>query len=86
MAEFEKLYGYLIDENGRHDPPITITNEADASSFIKDNVEKHHELMLTDMDDNAIFHAVDRTLKYPIPPHGDTSNKWSTEHQRFVTV
>jgi len=84
-----KLFCYTIDREGRYPDPIVVEDEDltnGFAQFVVDNVEKHYELRVTDMDDKIVFHVVDQTLVFPLTEGMSPSNKWSADIKRFITV
>jgi hypothetical protein len=82
------LLCYCMDKEGRHDDPKRIhfkqgKHEKALQDFLIENVEKHHEIRVTDISDNIVLHVVDQTLVFPVPFHGDPQNKWNSELKRF---
>jgi len=82
----ETFKGYCMAKDGSYPEPDIIDTTEKLTSFIADNVTKHHEVRITDSEDSLCFHMVDQVLIHPIPPHGKKNNKWNDVTKKFETI
>lgn len=82
----EEFKGYCMNKDGLYKNPVIINNNESLQKFISDNVNKFHELRITDGGDLLCFHAIEQKLIHPIPPQGSVDNKWNEETKKFVTI
>lgn len=83
--KFDEVFqGYCMDANGSYAEPMIINTTDDLGKFILENVEKHHELRVTDTGDSLVFHVVNQVLLFPIPPGGTIENHWDSSVKKFV--
>lgn len=80
----EKFLGYKMNQRGRYGDPVGINTEDELSAFLIDNVEKYHELRVTDGNDYLVFHVMEQVLLYPLSVGMDANNKWDSAKKRFV--
>lgn len=81
---WETMLGYGIDKDGRHNGALKLNSAEELMSFLSGNVEKFHELVITDFMDNCTMHVVDQSLIFPLPEGRSANNKWNAELQQFV--
>lgn len=86
MSFNEVFKGYCMNAEGRYGDPAMIHNREEFSQFILTNVEKHHELRVTDSGDMLVFHVVEQTLLHPIPEGGSIKNKWNSVDKKFNEI
>jgi hypothetical protein len=84
-TEWETMLGYGIDKDGRHNGALKLNSAEELLSFLSGNVEKFHELVITDFGDNCTMHVVAQSLIFPLPEGRSSINKWDSELQRFVS-
>lgn len=83
-TEWETMLGYGLDKDGRHNGALKLNSAEDLMSFLSGNVEKFHELMITDLGDNCTMLVVEQALIFPLPEGLSANNKWSARLRRFI--
>lgn len=82
--DWEPMLGYCMDRDGQHEKPVRLNSSDELMEFLVANVEKYHELRVTDMMDLLTMHVVNRSLIFPVPEGRSDHNKWNSERRIFL--
>lgn len=82
--EWETMLGYCMSETGEFDKPVQLESEEQLMDFVVTNVEKFHELRLTDLGDSITMQIINRALVFPLSAGQSPNNKWNAQLNIFV--
>ena len=78
----EQFFAYRFGVDGMHDGKTLVSSADEVTAYIKDNINTHPEIRLTDMMDNLVLHIQDHVWLWP-PQADGTMIKWNVVRQTW---